>query len=372
MTSFSTLRADDVESVGPEQLQLKSVLGKGSFGEVYLVQHKRSGEVYAMKVLRKSKIMGRNLVRYALTERNLLSYIRHPFIVRLHFAFQTPSCLVMGLEYCPGGSLSQIIQRQSRLPEELARLYETEICMAIEHLHARDVVYRDLKPDNVVLDETGHAKLTDFGLSKEGVAGIAGTKSFCGSIAYLAPEILARQGHGLPVDLYGLGVLLYECLVGSTPFYSKHKDKLFKNISSAVLRVPSHVSTTAASLICALMDRDPEKRIGSKRTSDVRQHPFFRGLDFEKVLLREVPVPGHRPRTSEAAKGDKFSNPFEGRLETQVRRISQAPSRDVSGWEFGTSPGNNASPSPSPPQSPSPTHWLLAQAAPKEAPPCTF
>jgi serine/threonine protein kinase len=353
------LRTEGVEGVGPEQLQLKAVLGKGSFGEVYLVQHKRSGQIFAMKVLRKSKIMGRNLVRYAVTERNLLSYIRHPFIVRLYFAFQTPSCLVLGLEFCPGGSLAQYIQRESRLSENLAKLYFTEVCMAIEYLHERQVVYRDLKPDNVVLDEIGHAKLTDFGLSKEGVEGIAGAKSFCGSVAYLAPEILARKGHGLAVDLYGLGVLLYECLVGSPPYYSKNKEKLFKNITSAVLQVPPHVSATAASLICALMERNPADRIGYKQTSDVRQHGWFDGIDFEKVLLHEVPVPNYRPAA--AAEGsnkgsagarlaEKCPNPFEGRLEAQVRRISQS-SQDVSGWEFGTSPPPVFAPSRSPSRS---------------------
>jgi protein-serine/threonine kinase len=336
-----------VEAVHPDHIQTLKVLGKGSFGEVYLVQHKRSGEVYAMKVLRKNKIMGRNLVRYAQTERNLLSYLHHPFIVRMHFAFQTAGCLVLGLQFCPGGNLAQDI-RESPLSENLTKLWFTEICMAIEHLHKRQIVYRDLKPDNVVLDEVGHAMLTDFGLSKEGIEGITGTKSFCGSVAYLAPEILARKGHGLAVDLYGLGTLLYECLVGTPPFYSKCKEKLFRNISFAVLEIPHKVSGCAANLITNLMEREPTKRLGFKQTEDVRQHAWFQGIDFEKVWKREVSVPDYRPSISQEAGsssptgGDsKVPNPFSGRLEAQVRRISQ--SLDVSGWEFGTSSNDQRS-----------------------------
>jgi protein-serine/threonine kinase len=329
---------------------MKALLGKGSFGEVYLVKHKRSSYVYAMKVIRKNKVIGRNLVRYAMTERNVLSYIRHPFIVRLYFAFQTPSCLVLGLEYCSGGSLAQYLHRESRLQENIVRLYIAEICMALEHLHARQVAFRDLKPDNIVIDEIGHAMLTDFGLSKEGVEGIVGAKSFCGSIRYLAPEILARKGHGVAVDLYGLGVVAYECLVGSPPFYSPNREKLFHNISSAVLNIPHYVPAPPSSLIGALMQRDPTKRIGSKQTSDVRQHPWFDGMDFEKVLLREVPVPGYQPVTvgkddpDGTKKAEKVSSPFEGRLEAQVLRIARPPlvSGHIHGWEFGTSPANGS------------------------------
>merc|ERR1719277_41831 len=121
--SFSTLRSEHSEVVGPDSFALKSVLGKGSFGEVYQVIHRKSGQVYAMKVLRKSKIFGRNLVRYAMTERNLLSYVRHPFIVRLHFAFQTPTCLVLVLQFCPGGNLASLISQEGRLAEPVSQLF---------------------------------------------------------------------------------------------------------------------------------------------------------------------------------------------------------------------------------------------------------
>lgn len=321
-------------NVGPKSFRILSVLGRGSFGEVFQVTQKTTGQIYAMKVLRKNKIIGRNLMRYALTERNLLSYIRHPFIVRLHHAFQTPSCLVLVLQYCPGGNLSALLQREGHLPEALSKLYTAEVLLALEHLHERNVVYRDLKPENVVLDDEAHAVLTDFGLSKEGVDALYGTKSFCGSVAYLAPEILTRQGHGRTVDLYGLGVLLYEIMEGQPPYYSRDRDTLFRNIVQASLSAAfHHCSSRGQELILALMQRDPTKRLGKNRTSDVRTHVFFRGLDFEKVLRREVQVPPirHWSTSFSMLREEKVTNPFEGRLGSRFRSWS---SQEIRGWDF--------------------------------------
>ncbi len=163
-------------------------------------------------------------MRYVKTERNVLSTVQHPFIVGLNFAFQTKSKLFLMLDFCPGGDLGKLIQKQGRIKEERARLYLAEIILAIEHLHSRNIIYRDLKPDNIVLDDEGHARLTDLGLAKEGVNDInSGTKSFCGSNAYLSPEMLKKAGHGKSVDIYLLGVLLYEMLIGKTPYYSENK-----------------------------------------------------------------------------------------------------------------------------------------------------
>lgn len=321
-------------NVGPKSFRILSVLGRGSFGEVFQVTQKTTGQIYAMKVLRKNKIIGRNLMRYALTERNLLSYIRHPFIVRLHHAFQTPSCLVLVLQYCPGGNLSALLQREGHLPEVLSKLYTAEVLLALEHLHERNVVYRDLKPENVVLDHEAHAVLTDFGLSKEGVDALYGTKSFCGSVAYLAPEILTRQGHGRTVDLYGLGVLLYEIMEGQPPYYSRDRDTLFRNIVQASLSAAFHHSSSRGQeLILALMQRDPTKRLGKNRTSDVRAHVFFRGLDFEKVLRREVQVPPirHWSTSFSMLREEKVTNPFESRLGSRFRSWS---SQEIRGWDF--------------------------------------
>ena len=211
------------EQIGPQNFLAHKLLGKGSFGEVYLVEKVGTKTFYAMKVLSKAKITSQNLVKYALTERKVLSSVNHPFIVRLHFAFQSTSKLFLVLDYCAGGDLSEYLRKEKKFTEDRARIYVSEILLALEYLHKKDIIFRDLKPDNVVLDNDGHALLTDFGLSKEGVYDNQGAKSFCGSLAYLAPEMIRRTGHGKSVDWYLLGVLLYEMLVGVPPYYSTNK-----------------------------------------------------------------------------------------------------------------------------------------------------
>jgi len=224
-------------------------LGKGSFGEVFLVQKRDSGLRFAMKVLRKDKIIGQNLLKYALTERNVLSYVEHPFIVKLHYAFQTAERLFLVLDYCSGGDMGWHLRREKRFNEYRARIYMCEIILALEDLHKRNIVFRDLKPDNVLLDEDGHIRLTDFGLSKENLHENELSKSFCGSVAYLAPEMLTRTGHGRAVDWYLLGVLMYEMLVGQPPYFAPSKEQLFHNIQRGKLKLPAFVSQEAKSLL---------------------------------------------------------------------------------------------------------------------------
>lgn len=161
------------------------------------------------------------MTRYIQTERNVLSYMSSPFIVKLHFAFQTSNKLYLIMDYCPGGDLESLMNRRGLLPEKIARVYAAEIVLALETLHKGCIVYRDLKPSNVVIDKDGHACLTDFGLAKE----LTNQKatSFCGSVAYLAPEMLDKKGHGFPIDWYLLGVMLFELTTGLPPFYNKDR-----------------------------------------------------------------------------------------------------------------------------------------------------
>lgn len=283
----------DQDVFGPALFNPVGRLGRGSFGEVYLVEKLPEGELFAMKILHKRKIMGQNLVRYARTERDVLSYFTHPFIVSIKYAFQTPEKLYMILEYCPGGDLGSVLKREKKLSEERAKLYLTEIILALEELHKKDIIFRDLKPDNVVLDSEGHAMLTDFGLSKEGVNNNSSAKSFCGSVAYLAPEVLRRQGHGKSVDWYLVGVLLYEMLVGIPPYFSSNKDQMFKNIKSGPLRMPERLTKDAKDLIIKLLNKNPSKRLGAgkKDADELKAHSFFTGVKWDDVLARKQEMP---------------------------------------------------------------------------------
>jgi serine/threonine protein kinase len=222
-SSSSSSSSQESEKIGPSTFTPIQLLGKGSFGEVYLVKKRDTNELFAMKVLSKKKIFDNHLTKYAVTERNILSYIHHPFIVSLRFAFQTTTKLFLIMDYGYGGDLGHVLQKEKTFTEERAKIYLSEILLALEELHSHDIIYRDLKPDNVVLDKDGHALLTDFGLSKERVADFSLSLSFSGSIAYLAPEMISRQGHGKSIDWYLLGVLLYEMIVGYPPYFNKNK-----------------------------------------------------------------------------------------------------------------------------------------------------
>jgi len=316
--------------VGPDSFETQYVIGSGSFAVVHKAKHKEDGRVYAMKILPKKKLRTGNLMRYAFTERNILTYISHPYIVSLHYAFQTSTQLVLVLNYCQHGDLQQAIHRCKRFPEELARFYSAEILLALAYLHERDIVFRDLKPGNVLLDSCGHGLLTDFGLAKEGVRGLRGTNSFCGSVAFLAPEVLERKRHGHTVDIYGLGVFLFHMLTGHPPFYNRNMAVLHHNVKHATLQIPKYASHTAASLIQALMNRVPEQRLGAGRTSDVQNDPFFASVDFVALMRREVPVPAQAVTTlmstSLNSQGLLRNAPFEANYTCDAHAVH--------GWDF--------------------------------------
>lgn len=348
-TPYTRIRTDDsgIKHVGPESFDILKMLGKGSFGEVYLVRCKETSELYAMKILLKNKVFTANILRYAQTERNVLTYLHHPYIVSMHHAFQTDTQLVLVLQYCSNGNLQDLVNRQKRLHEPLACLYSAEVLLALIHLHEREIVYRDLKPENVVLDDDGHALLTDFGLSKEGVAGLRGAKSFCGSIAFMAPEILQQAGHGHTVDVYGLGVLLYDMVVGMPPFYDSDRNVLFRNIKHAELHIPKNVPRKAASLIQVLLKREPKKRLGADQTANIKKHEFFGSIDFSKLFQREVALPpGATSLLNGPTDWSQFrgtaANPFVSPDKATWRRHfggtppakTAVASQSVDGWDF--------------------------------------
>lgn len=246
---IKSVQCDSPQKIKPSDFEVLKELGKGSFGEVFLVRKQDTKELFAMKVLQKEKILSQHLIKYALTERNVLTYLDHPFIVSLKYAFQTPERLFLILDYCPGGDLGHHLAQEKRFTEYRARLYLCEIILALEELHKRNIIFRDLKPDNIVIDNEGHALLTDFGLSKEHIKDNNQARSFCGSLAYLAPEVIRRQGHGKAVDWYLLGVVFYEMIIGKPPYFSMDKKELIQNIQKGKLKIPASLSSEAKELI---------------------------------------------------------------------------------------------------------------------------
>jgi serum/glucocorticoid-regulated kinase 2 len=245
---------------------LLRVLGKGSFGKVVLVQ-KRSGQerggLFAMKILRKMHLLKRGQIERTRTERKVLAKVDHPFIMKLHFAFQTDEKLFLVLDYCAGGELFFHLSRHRRFPEKYTRFYAAELLLALGHLHQHGIIYRDLKPENVLLDSDGHVKLGDFGLAKAGIKHpYRGAMSMCGTPEYMAPEILQQEGHGFCVDYWGLGMLTYEMMTGLPPWYTTDKSLLYRRLRSAPLDIPRYFAPSVSSYVCSLLRRDPRRRLG--------------------------------------------------------------------------------------------------------------
>lgn len=224
----------------------------------------RTGELFAMKCLSKRNKEDINWMRYIITERDVLVKCKSPYITQLSYAFQTRTNMFLVLEFCTGYDLDKILTFEKYLSEDRAKIYTAELVLAIAELHQHDIIYRDLKPDNVVLDETGHVKLIDFGMAKEGITmAEQGARTFCGSVKYLAPEMLSKKGHGKSLDWYLVGVLFYEMLVGISPYYTSKKEDLFDNILYGKLKLPRSISDDARDLIMKLLNRSSKKRLGA-------------------------------------------------------------------------------------------------------------
>jgi serine/threonine protein kinase len=268
----------------------------------------------------------------------VLGYVRHPFIVGLNYAFQTSDKFYFVLDYCAGGELFFHLGKVQRFPEPRARFYAAEITLAIEYVHNLDVIYRDLKPENVLLDENGHIRLTDFGLSKEGIQDdFSGANSFCGTPEYLAPEILNRSGHGRAVDWWSLGALLYEMLTGLPPFYCRDRDRLFEKIRKGDLSFPKYLSVQAKDLLTKLLERDPTKRLGTgpDDAREIKNHAFFAEIQWDALALGQVPVPW-RPTFSSAEDTSQFDREF-----TDMPIMS--PDNQLRGIAMGRRPGGSGS-----------------------------
>lgn len=251
-----------------------------------------AGQLYAMKVLKKATLKVRDRVRSKM-ERDILAEVNHPFIVKLHYAFQTEGKLYLILDFLRGGDLFSRLSKEVMFTEEDVKFYLAELALALDHLHGLGIIYRDLKPENILLDEEGHIKITDFGLSKEAIDHDKRAYSFCGTIEYMAPEVVNRRGHTQSADWWSFGVLMFEMLTGSLPFQGKDRKETMALILKAKLGMPQFLSPEAQSLLRALFKRNPVNRLGagSDGVEEIKRHPFFVTTDWNKLYRREIKPP---------------------------------------------------------------------------------
>ncbi|XP_074892214.1 ribosomal protein S6 kinase alpha-2 [Buteo buteo] len=283
------------EKADPSQFELLKVLGQGSYGKVFLVRKIKgsdAGQLYAMKVLKKATLKVRDRVRSKM-ERDILAEVNHPFIVKLHYAFQTEGKLYLILDFLRGGDLFTRLSKEVMFTEEDVKFYLAELALALDHLHGLGIIYRDLKPENILLDEEGHIKITDFGLSKEAIDHDKRAYSFCGTIEYMAPEVVNRRGHTQSADWWSFGVLMFEMLTGSLPFQGKDRKETMALILKAKLGMPQFLSIEAQSLLRALFKRNPSNRLGAgfDGVEEIKRHPFFVTVDWNKLYRKEIKPP---------------------------------------------------------------------------------
>lgn len=283
---------NDGKPISLQNFKSLQVIGKGSFGNVILVKLRNREKLYAMKIIHKNQLKTARQIEHAKAERRILGKINHPFIVDLNFAFQTKTRLFLVLEFVPGGEIFYHQGKMKKFPESIVKLWSAEIILALDYLHNLGIVFRDMKPENIVLDKEGHIKLIDFGLCKDEIDDYAtGTTSFCGTPEYIAPEILVcdkYRNYGKAVDFWSLGSLIYEMISGLPPWYTHNKRKLFYYIRNAPLKFSFEISDNAKDLIGKFMTRDPSKRLGSNGIEEIREQPFFCDLDFDLVLKRKI------------------------------------------------------------------------------------
>uniref|UniRef100_A0A673JQI2 non-specific serine/threonine protein kinase n=1 Tax=Sinocyclocheilus rhinocerous TaxID=307959 RepID=A0A673JQI2_9TELE len=283
------------EKADTRQFELCKVLGQGSFGKVFLVKKitgPDAGQLYAMKVLKKATLKVRDRMRTKM-ERDILVEVNHPFIVKLHYAFQTEGKLYLILDFLRGGDLFTRLSKEVMFTEEDVKFYLAELALALDHLHGLGIIYRDLKPENILLDNDGHIKLTDFGLSKESIDHENKAYSFCGTVEYMAPEVVNRRGHTHSADWWSYGVLMFEMLTGTLPFQGKDRKETMTMILKAKLGMPQFLSPEAQSLLRNLFKRNPGNRLGAgpDGVEEIKRHSFFSTIDWNKLYRKEVYPP---------------------------------------------------------------------------------
>ncbi|KAK2777163.1 serine/threonine protein kinase, AGC [Onygenales sp. PD_12] len=290
------------KELGIHNFELLKTLGTGTFARVWLVRLMKwpadrdiddKNRVFALKILHKADVIKLKQVEHVRNEiKTLAAVAGHPFITTLVATFSDEQSLYMLLDYCPGGEVFTFLRRARRFSEPTSQFYAAEIVLILEFLHdIEGVAYRDLKPENILLDADGHLRLVDFGFAKQ--LWSRETYTLCGTPEYLAPEVIHNSGHGLAVDWWALGVLIYEFIVGQPPFWDPNPMRIYEQIVEGRLRFPTNMPPTARDIVTQLCKVAPSERLGYIKggTARVKEHPFFEGIDWDAVYHRRMKGP---------------------------------------------------------------------------------
>ncbi|KAJ3345520.1 camp-dependent protein kinase catalytic subunit [Entophlyctis luteolus] len=286
-----------------QDFEIKEQIGKGAFARVHVIKFKNSQDesqclhsngsvnarTYAIKSLRKADIVKTKQIKHVTSEKNILAMLRSPFVVDLITTFQDRKHLYLVLEYIPGGDMFSHIRKHVRFSEPIARFYTVEIILALEYIHSKDVIYRDLKPENILIDVRGHIKIADFGFAKVVPRNHAVT--FCGTPAYMAPEIILKLGYSRVVDWWSLGVVCYELMAGYSPFQAETPLKIYERILNSDMRWSSQIHEVARDLLSRILEIQANKRLGVNGAREIKEHSWFCGVDWGAAAQLAVPVP---------------------------------------------------------------------------------
>ena len=300
-----------IKHVSLEDFQIMKVIGRGSFGKVCLVQYKKTKELYAMKSLKKDVLLDQDQVESTIVEKKILEKLDYPFLVGMVFCFQTEERIYFIMPFVRGGELFQQLRKLRFFPEEKVRFYSAIIGLSLEYLHTHGIVYRDIKPENILIDADGYLRLVDFGMAKV-LQGDEKATSFCGTPEYLAPEIITGEGHNKSADWWSYGILMYEMFFGIPPFFCDNQEKMYQLIIKAELRFPKkiNISDEARDLLQKLLIKNQDERLGSKSGfNDIRIHPFFKGFDFDALEKRKIEAP-FKPTLKDSMDVTNFDEEF--------------------------------------------------------------
>ncbi|KAF4118662.1 cAMP-dependent protein kinase catalytic subunit PRKX [Onychostoma macrolepis] len=315
LTTNRTYTLDDLDTI--------ATVGTGTFGRVFLVKDKKTRGFFALKAMKIPDVIRLKQEQHVHNEKEVLTEVNHPFLVRLFWTHHDDRFLYMLMEYVNGGELFSYLRSRGRFSNSTGMFYSAEIVCAIEYLHSKEIVYRDLKPENILLDSEGHIRLTDFGFAKKLSER---TWTLCGTPEYLAPEVIQSKGHGRAVDWWALGVLIFEMLAGYPPFFDDNPFGIYQKILSGKLEFPRHLDFYVKDLIKKFLVIDRARRLGNMKNGadDVKKHRWFKSVDWDSVPCRKLKPP-IVPKVSH--EGDTSN--FDTYPEDEWKKDTPVPAKDL-------------------------------------------